>query len=107
MLQSHQKPAPPSWLWTKVSNWFWSLTPACKEVARLTSEAREHPLPLGMRSRLDLHRCFCQWCARYARQLDLIHEASQLLPERAESLIGPGLDGSAKVRMKAAVRDAI
>lgn len=99
----HDDP-PPNWLKTKVSGWFWSLTPACKEVARLTSEGRDRPLPPGMRLRLGLHRCFCQWCARYARQLDLVHEASQHFAEHTDHLAGPQLDRDAKARMKRALR---
>ncbi len=95
---------PPSWLKSKVSGWFWSLTPTCQEVARLTSEEREHPLPWSMRLRLGLHRSFCQWCARYAKQLDLLHEASHLFPEHLDEIDGPGLQGDAKARMRRALQ---
>ena len=107
MSLSPQDHAPPNWLKTKVSGWFWSLTPTCKEVARLTSEGRDHPLPLGMRLRLGLHRSFCQWCARYAKQLDLVHEASHLFPEHVDQMEGPALKSDAKARMKRALQDAI
>ena len=96
----------PGWLRTRVSSWFWSLTPACQEVARLTSEQREHPLPLALRARLGLHRTFCQWCARYAKQLDFMEEASQLFPEHLDDLHGPDLDPEQKARMKRALRDS-
>lgn len=99
--------APPNWLKTKVSNWFWALSPACKEVARLTSESRDHPLPSGMRLRLGLHRCFCKWCARYAQHLDLVHEASHLFPEHADQAGGPALATNAKTRIKRAIREAV
>lgn len=95
---------PPNWLKAKVANWFWSLTPACREVARLTSEERDHPLPMGTRTRLGLHRSFCKWCARYAKQLDLLHEANQLFPEHVDEVRGPGLDGDARARMKRALQ---
>lgn len=94
-----------SWLRTKVANWFWSLTPTCREVARLTSEARDHQLPATTRLRLCLHRCFCQWCARYAKQLDLVGEVSQLFPEHIDELAGPKLDEDAKTRMKRALQE--
>lgn len=96
--------APPNWLQRKVSNWFWSLTPTCKEVARLTSERRDHPLPLGLRLRLSLHRSFCEWCARYAKQLKLLHQASHLFPERVDELRGPTLESDAKARIKRSLR---
>ncbi len=107
MSHSTHEDAPPSWLKTKVSNWFWSLSPTCNEVARLTSEGRDHLLPLGMRLRLRLHRAFCQWCARYAKQLDLVHEASHLFPEHADQAGGPALETDAKARMKRALQEVI
>jgi hypothetical protein len=104
MSHSPDDPTSPHWLKTKVSGWFWSLTPTCREVARFTSEGRDRPLPIGTRLRLGLHRSFCQWCARYARQLDLVHEASELFPEHSDHLDEPSLDGGAKERMKRALQ---
>jgi hypothetical protein len=97
----------PGWLKTKVSTWFWSLTPTCKEVARLTSEGHDHPLPLGIRLRLSLHRCFCKWCARYAKQLDLVHDASHHFPEHVDQTDRPNLKSDAKARIKRALNDAL
>jgi hypothetical protein len=105
MSHSPHDQTPPNWLKTKVSGWFWSLSPTCKEVARLTSEGRDHLLPLGMRLRLGFHRSFCQWCARYAKQLDLVHEASHLFPEHVDQVGGAALGDGAKARMKQALRD--
>lgn len=95
---------PQNWLMAKVANLVWRFTPKCKEVARLTSEGREHPLPLGTRARLGLHRLFCKWCARYAAQIDLLHEASHRLPDHDEEIGGPQLRGDARERMKRALR---
>lgn len=104
-LTSHN-PRSPNWLKTKVSRWFWSFTPTCKEVARLTSESRDHALPIGIRLRLGLHRAFCPWCARYAKQVDLVHEASHHLPEHLTEIGEPSLNGDACARIKRALRDA-
>lgn len=90
----------PNWIATKVANVVWRITPHCREVVRLTSEGRDHPLPLGARFRLGLHRRFCVWCARYAWQLDLLHEASHRFPEHIAETGGPALDPDAKARMK-------
>jgi len=100
-LHDNQKPRP--LLQARVSSWFRKLTPACREVARLTSEGRDHPLPTGMRMRLGLHRRFCTHCARYAEQLDLLHEATHRFPEHAEPIGGPTLNHDAKARMKRAL----
>ena len=107
MPHSPEDHTPPHWLKSKVSGWFWSLTPTCREVARLTSEGRDHPLPVGTRLRLGLHRSFCQWCARYANQLDLVAEASQLFPEQIDEHAAPGLGEDAKARMKRALQEQV
>lgn len=96
-----------NWLKTKVSKRFWDLSPACQEVARLTSESRDHPLPFGIRLRLGLHRSFCKLCARYAKHIDLVHEASHLFPEHADQAGGPALATNTKTRIKRAVHEAL
>ncbi len=78
--------------------------PNCREVARLTSEALDHPLPLGLRLRLSLHRRLCAWCARYARQLAFLHDAARHASEHLDHLPGPALPDEARARMKQALR---
>lgn len=73
----------------------------------MTSQGLDHPLPAGLRWRVELHRCFCQWCNRYAKQLELVEEASARFPEHLAQMGEPTLDGHAKARMKYALRDAI
>jgi hypothetical protein len=107
MPQPPKQHASPNWFKARVSSWFWSLTPTCREVARLTSEQRDHPLPIGLRLRLSLHRSFCQWCARYAEQLDLIHDASHHFSEHMDEIGGPSLEDDAKARMKRALQRQI
>ena len=97
---------PPGFFKAKIAGYIWSITPHCREVARLTSEAREHPLPLGMRTRLGVHRLFCEWCARYEEQLDFLGEASQRLPEHLDEASGTPLGAEARERMKRALRDS-
>ena len=95
----------PNWITTKVANVVWRITPHCREVTRLTSEGRDHPLPLGARLRLGLHRRFCVWCARYAGQLDLLQEASQRFPQHVAETGGPALADDARTRMKRELRN--
>jgi hypothetical protein len=97
---------PPNWITAKLANLVWRMTPDCREVTRLTSEGRDRPLPLGTRLRLGLHRCFCKWCARYAKQLDLLHEANLLFAEHVDQIGGPTLDSDAKARIKLALQTA-
>ena len=96
----------PNWIETRIVNFVWRITPACREVARLTSEGRDRALPLGMRMRFALHRCFCTWCARYAKQLDMLHEASHRLPDYLDQMGGRVLGSDAKARMKSALHES-
>jgi len=94
----------PNWVTAKISNLVWRMTPDCRDITRLTSEGRDRRLPLGTRLRLGLHRRFCRWCARYASQLDLLHEANHLFAEHAGKIGGPTLDSDAKARIKRALQ---
>jgi hypothetical protein len=96
--------ARPGWLKARLAKLSRLITTRCREVARLTSEGRDRPLPLPTRLRIGLHRCFCTWCDRYAKQLDLLHEASQRFPEHLDETGGQSLAGDARERMKRALR---
>jgi hypothetical protein len=74
--------------------------------ALLTSEGRDRLLPLGTRLRLCLHRRFCKWCARYARQLDFLDKANHLFAAHLDQITGPSLDTDAKSRMKRTLQTA-
>ena len=100
MLFSSGDRDPWNWITGKLLNLVWRITPDCRQVARLTSEGRERLLPLGARLRLGLHRCFCKWCARYARQLNFLHKASKLFAAHVDQLSGPSLNTDAKSRMR-------
>jgi hypothetical protein len=91
---------PFDWITSKLVNLVWRITPDCREVTRLTSEGRDRVLPLGTRLRLGLHRRFCKWCARYAKQLDFLHKANHLFATHLDQLSGPSLNTDAKSRMK-------
>jgi hypothetical protein len=106
MLLSPGDRDPPNWIVATIANLVWRMTPNCREVAQLTSDGRDRSLPLGTQLRLGLHRCFCKWCARYAKQLDLLHEANQFLAENVDQIGGPALDSDAKARMKRALQIA-
>lgn len=91
---------PSKWITAKLANLVWRITPDCREVTRLTSEGRDRLLPLGARLRLGLHRRFCKWCARYARQLDFLHKANHLFTAHVDQRDGPSLNTDAKRRIK-------
>ncbi len=95
----------PHWVKARLAGLVWRITPTCREVARRTSEERDHPLPVGLRLRLGLHRHFCPSCARYAGQLDLLHEATRQFPGHLHEAGGPTLSTEAKARLKRALRE--
>jgi hypothetical protein len=82
-----------------------AIWPACRDVARLTSEGLDHPLSRGVRIRLSIHRFFCKWCARYARQLDLLHDASRQFPEHLDQIEGAQLGSEVKSRLRQTMRE--
>jgi hypothetical protein len=97
---------PPNRIAAKLANLVWRMMPDCRDVTRLTSEQRDRSLPLGTRLRLGLHRRFCKWCARYASQLDLLHEANHRFAAHVDQIGGQPLDSDAKARMKRVLRTA-
>ena len=52
---------------------------SCKEVARLLSDAQDHELPAGERTRLRLHLAICNACRNVEQQFDFIRRAMQRL----------------------------
>ena len=50
------------------------ITPSCKDVTSLSSQAMDRPLPWSMRLKLQLHYWICDACARYRDQLSLIRQ---------------------------------
>jgi len=46
-----------------------ALSPNCKEVSRLQSEALHRPLALPQRVGLRIHVLLCSWCQRYAKNI--------------------------------------
>jgi hypothetical protein len=97
---------PPNWIAAKLATLVWKVTPDCRDIIRLTSEEHDRLLPLGTRLQLLLHRRFCQCCARYAKQLELLHEANRRFAAHINRITGPLLDNDSKARMKRALRSA-
>ncbi|MFM2346485.1 MAG: hypothetical protein RL654_1238 [Pseudomonadota bacterium] len=51
------------------------LLPDCKETTRLVLEGEDRQLGLLERARVRLHWRMCTGCARFGRQVELMHEA--------------------------------
>jgi hypothetical protein len=86
--------------------WVWKHTPNCAEMARLSSERLEHPLPMGMRMRMRLHFLICVWCERYLRQLEFLHEHAHCAEEHLPKFVRRGLSVEAKERIVRHLREA-
>jgi hypothetical protein len=97
---SHEEP-PHRSLAGSFASIVWKITPHCREVVRLTSQSRDRSLSLAKRLRLGLHRRFCEWCARYAEQLEFLHESAHQLDEKGSQ----ALPSDAKSRLKRALKD--
>lgn len=87
-----------------LARFVWRITPTCHEVTRLTSEGRDRPLPLVTRLRLDLHRSFCLLCARYAGQLDVMHEGIGDVRDHLDEPVDARLSDVRKAELKRALR---
>jgi 3-methyladenine DNA glycosylase AlkC len=50
------------------------MTPPCKDVTHLASQAMDRPLPWSTRLNLQLHYWICEACARYRDQLRTVRQ---------------------------------
>ena len=78
---------------------------SCREAARLSSEALDHPLSLRNRIELRTHMLVCGACRAYRRQLvqldTLVRSRMAIIPTH-----GGGLSAQAQVRITAALRSS-
>ena len=49
---------------------------SCREAAQIALQAEDRTLPLSERLSLRLHQRICRNCRRFARQIDLMRQAS-------------------------------
>jgi hypothetical protein len=89
----------------KASEWVWSNTPCCREMARLLSLEQEQALNWGLRLRMKLHLHCCQWCNRYREQLRTVHRLVRGLAERETSEGLEHLSDEAKAKIRAALQN--
>jgi hypothetical protein len=87
-----------------LGRWVDDLSPGCRRVARLQSEALDHPLPLRRRLGLRLHLLFCKWCGRYGKQISFLRTASHHETEHDRHLPPQDLSPGARERIKQALR---
>lgn len=73
----------------RVVLWIWNHSPNCAEMSRLASRSLDEPHPWGLRLRMRLHHLICEWCRRYATQLQTLHRLAPRLC--AEETFRPGV----------------
>jgi hypothetical protein len=86
--------------------WVWRHAPNCAEMSRLSSQALDRKLSLGVRMRMRLHFLVCTWCRRYAKQLRFLHKTAPRLHEQTVESPARGLSPEARERIRKRVRDA-
>lgn len=87
--------------------WLIRVTPTCREMTRLLSDAMDRPLPWKTRVKMRLHFLICKWCERYKMQLRFLREAVRRHPEQISSddVTTPTLSSDAKDRLKSRLRE--
>lgn len=87
--------------------WLIRVTPTCREMTRLLSDAMDRPLPLKTRVKMRLHFLICKWCERYKNQLRFLRQAVRRHPEQigSDNLATPSLSSDAKDRLKRTLRE--
>jgi hypothetical protein len=87
--------------------WLIRVTPTCREMTRLLSDAMDRPLPWRTRVMMRLHFLICKWCERYRNQLRFLRQAVRRHPEQAspDAPDAPTLSSGAKDRLKRTLRE--
>ncbi|HJS66364.1 MAG TPA: hypothetical protein VJ760_03430 [Nitrospiraceae bacterium] len=77
------------------------ITPPCKEVAYLASQAMDRPLPWLARLNLQLHYWICEACARYRDQLrtvrQVLRRSTDTDPDQSHEFSSPAPAVSARL----------
>ena len=82
-----------------------TISPNCREVSRLQSEALDHALTPLQRFGLRVHLILCKWCRRYGKQIRFLrraaHEHSDQVAEASPGTLSP----EARQRLKRVLLD--
>lgn len=90
-----------------IVGWFIRMTPSCRDMTRLLSDAMDRQLPLGIRIKMRLHFLICKWCERYKNQLQFLRQALRRNPDELEGEVAvssTSLSPEAKDRFKRVIR---
>lgn len=80
---------------------------SCKEISRLVSEGLDRKLSFWERLSIRIHHLICGPCEAYEHQIHFLRQVFLSLGGKEDLEIegAPSLDGEAKKRLKAALRD--
>jgi hypothetical protein len=79
------------------------ITPPCRDVTRMMSEAMDRRLPLRKRVAIYVHRLICVWCDRYYRQLHSLSDLSKRFHLHLEDVSKDELTPDVKTKIKLAM----
>jgi hypothetical protein len=88
----------------KIAACLGTLSPSCKQAARLQSQALARPLSLPQRFGLRLHLLICCWCRRFGEQVIFLHSAAHQCPENEQTNAVRGLTAEGRTRIKRAMQ---
>src|SRR5207247_4515370 len=80
------------------------LSPNCKAVTRLQSEALDRKLPLRQRFGLRAHLLLVKWCRRYGKQIAFLRSAAHEHPDEMTEPVPQKLSAEARDRLKQKLR---
>jgi hypothetical protein len=84
----------------KITDAVKSLSPNCREAARLQSEALDKKLPFSKRLGLRLHLLICKWCRRYGKQIRFLRSAAHQCPDDLTEAAPQKLSAEARERIR-------
>src|SRR5262249_54449737 len=82
-----------------------TLSPDCREVSRVQSEAFDHSLSATKRAGLRMHLLMCRWCRRYGKQIRILRQAVREHPNEVNEVPQQTLSPEARERLKQSLRD--
>jgi hypothetical protein len=81
-----------------------TVSPSCKQAARLQSKGLIQPLSWSERLGLRVHLLICGWCRRFGEQTRFLNSATHQCPERERASALPGLPTEGRERIKRAMQ---
>ncbi len=80
-----------------------AITPSCKIITHKISESMDHPISSYEKIQIRLHILGCKFCARYRKQLILVHSLLENMSETA--LKEEQLPAEVKADIKRTIRE--